>query len=222
MNPHHDLVCIMTWLDLALPLGAYLLGSIATAIVVSRLLGLPDPRTMGSGNPGATNVLRTGRKGAALATLLGDMFKGLLPVVLARLLGADETLVILTALAAFTGHLFPVFFGFKGGKGVATALGVLLGLSPWLGLAVLGAWLLVAFTLRYSSLAALVAAASAPVIAWALGMGNPTLLGITIMSALLIARHKGNIQRLMNGAESRIGAKKTVPSPEETQSSDDN
>lgn len=212
----------MTWLDLALPLGAYLLGSIATAIVVSRLLGLPDPRTMGSGNPGATNVLRTGRKGAALATLLGDMFKGLLPVVLARLLGADETLVILTALAAFTGHLFPVFFGFKGGKGVATALGVLLGLSPWLGLAVLGAWLLVAFTLRYSSLAALVAAASAPVIAWALGMGNPTLLGITIMSALLIARHKGNIQRLMNGAESRIGAKKTVPSPEETQSSDDN
>lgn len=200
----------MTWLDLALPIGAYLLGSVATAIVVSRLLGLPDPRTMGSGNPGATNVLRTGRKGAALATLLGDLFKGLLPVVLARLLEVGEVTLIVTALAAFLGHIYPVFFQFRGGKGVATALGVLLGLAPWLGLAVLGVWLLVAATLRYSSLAALIAAASAPVIAWGLGLGAAAIIGVAFMSALLILRHRGNIQRLLNGTESRIGAKKGV------------
>lgn len=198
----------MNWIDAALPIGAYLLGSVATAIVVSRLLGLPDPRTMGSGNPGATNVLRTGRKGAALATLLGDMLKGMIPVIIARLLEASEIVIILTALAAFLGHIYPIFFQFRGGKGVATALGVLLGLSAWLGLAVLGAWLLVAATLRYSSLAALVAAAAAPVIAWSLQMGTPAILGIAFMSALLIARHRGNIQRLLNGTESRIGAKK--------------
>ncbi|MEW6692743.1 MAG: glycerol-3-phosphate 1-O-acyltransferase PlsY [Pseudomonadota bacterium] len=200
----------MTWLDLALPIGAYLLGSVATAIVVSRLLGLPDPRTMGSGNPGATNVLRTGRKGAALATLLGDLLKGLLPVALARLLEVGEVTLIATALAAFLGHIYPVFFQFRGGKGVATALGVLLGLAPWLGLAVLGVWLLVAATLRYSSLAALIAAATAPVIAWGLGLGAAAIIGVAFMSALLIARHRGNIQRLLNGTESRIGAKKGV------------
>ncbi len=200
----------MTWLDLALPIGAYLLGSVATAIVVSRLLGLPDPRTMGSGNPGATNVLRTGRKGAALATLLGDLLKGLLPVALARLLEVGEVTLIATALAAFLGHIYPVFFQFRGGKGVATALGVLLGLAPWLGLAVLGVWLLVATTLRYSSLAALIAAATAPVIAWGLGLGAAAIIGVAFMSALLIARHRGNIQRLLNGTESRIGAKKGV------------
>ena len=199
----------MNWIDAALPIGAYLLGSVATAIVVSRLLGLPDPRTMGSGNPGATNVLRTGRKGAALATLLGDMLKGMIPVIIARLLEASEIVIILTALAAFLGHIYPIFFQFRGGKGVATALGVLLGLSAWLGLAVLGAWLLVAATLRYSSLAALVAATAAPVIAWSLQMDTPAILGIAFMSALLIARHRGNIQRLLNGSESRIGAKKT-------------
>lgn len=198
----------MTWLDLALPVGAYLLGSVATAIVVSRLLGLPDPRTMGSGNPGATNVLRTGRKGAALATLLGDLFKGLLPVVVARLLEVGEITLIVTALAAFIGHIYPVFFQFRGGKGVATALGVLLGLAPWLGLAVLGIWLLVAATLRYSSLAALIAATTAPVIAWGLGLGTVIIAGVAVMSVLLILRHRGNIQRLMNGTESRIGAKK--------------
>lgn len=200
----------MTWLDLTLPLGAYLLGSVATAIVVSRLLGLPDPRTMGSGNPGATNVLRTGRKGAALATLLGDLFKGLLPVVVARLLEVGEITLIVTALAAFIGHIYPVFFQFRGGKGVATALGVLLGLAPWLGLAVLGIWLLVAATLRYSSLAALIAATSAPVIAWGLGLGTAVIAGVAIMSILLILRHRGNIQRLLNGTESRIGAKKSA------------
>lgn len=200
----------MTWLDLALPIGAYLLGSVATAIVVSRLLGLPDPRTMGSGNPGATNVLRTGRKGAALATLLGDLLKGLLPVALARLVEVGEVTLIATALAAFLGHIYPVYFQFRGGKGVATALGVLLGLAPWLGLAVLGVWLLVAATLRYSSLAALIAAAAAPVIAWGLGLGTAAIIGVAFMSALLIARHRGNIQRLLNGTESRIGAKHGV------------
>ncbi|TQV65458.1 MAG: glycerol-3-phosphate 1-O-acyltransferase PlsY [Halothiobacillaceae bacterium] len=198
----------MNWIDIALPLGGYLLGSVATAIVVSRLLGLPDPRTMGSGNPGATNVLRTGRKGAALATLLGDMLKGMIPVIIARLLEASEIVVILTALAAFLGHIYPIFFQFRGGKGVATALGVLLGLSAWLGLAVLGAWLLVAATLRYSSLAALIAAAAAPIIAWGLDMNAPAILGIALMSALLIIRHRGNIQRLLNGTESRIGSSK--------------
>lgn len=200
----------MTWLDLALPIGAYLLGSIATAIVVSRLLGLPDPRTMGSGNPGATNVLRTGRKGAALATLLGDLLKGLLPVALARLLEVGDVTLIATALAAFLGHIYPVFFQFRGGKGVATALGVLLGLAPWLGLAVLGVWLLVAATLRYSSLAALIAAATAPAIAWGMNLSTAVIIGVTFMSALLIARHRGNIQRLLDGTESRIGAKKGV------------
>ncbi|MEW6728927.1 MAG: glycerol-3-phosphate 1-O-acyltransferase PlsY, partial [Pseudomonadota bacterium] len=170
----------------------------------------PDPRTMGSGNPGATNVLRTGRKGAALATLLGDLLKGLLPVALARLLEVGEVTLIATALAAFLGHIYPVFFQFRGGKGVATALGVLLGLAPWLGLAVLGVWLLVAATLRYSSLAALIAAATAPVIAWGLGLGAPAIIGVAFMSALLIARHRGNIQRLLAGTESRIGAKKGV------------
>jgi len=197
----------MNWLDLALPIGAYLLGSIATAIVVSRLLGLPDPRTMGSGNPGATNVLRTGHKGAALATLLGDLLKGLLPIALARLLEVGELTLIATALAAFLGHIYPVFFQFRGGKGVATALGVLLGLAPGLGLAVLGVWLLVAATLRYSSLAALIAAATAPVIAWGLGLGTTVIIGVTGMSALLILRHRSNIQRLLNGTEDRIGAK---------------
>ncbi|MGK0673151.1 MAG: glycerol-3-phosphate 1-O-acyltransferase PlsY [Halothiobacillaceae bacterium] len=200
----------MIWLDLALPLGAYLLGSLSTAIIVSRLLDLPDPRTIGSGNPGATNVLRTGRKGAALATLLGDMLKGLLPVALARLLEVGEITLIATALAAFLGHIYPIFFQFRGGKGVATALGVLLGLAPWLGLAALGVWLLVAVTLRYSSLAALIAAATAPVIAWGLGLSTATLIGITCMSVLLIARHRANIQRLLNGTESRIGAKRGV------------
>jgi len=198
----------MNWLDIALPIGASLLGSIATAIIVSRLLGLPDPRSTGSGNPGATNVLRTGRKGAALATLLGDMAKGLIPVALARALDAGEITVILTALAAFLGHIFPVFFQFRGGKGVATALGVLLGLSAWLGLAVLGAWLVVASTLRYSSLAALIASISAPAIAWGMQMDTPAIAGIGAMSLLLIWRHRGNIRRLIDGTESRIGAKK--------------
>ena len=198
----------MTWLTYALPFAAYLLGSIATAVIVSRLFGLPDPRTIGSGNPGATNVLRTGNKLAALATLIGDLLKGLIPVLVARALDAGDLIIALTALAAFIGHLFPVFFQFKGGKGVATALGVLLGLSPWLGLSTLGVWLLIAFTLRYSSLAALTAALAAPLIGWLLHLDSAILITISLMSALLIWRHIGNIQRLLRGEESRIGQKK--------------
>ncbi len=198
----------MTWIDLALPVAAYLLGSIATAILVSRLLGLPDPRRMGSGNPGATNVLRTGHKGAALATLLGDILKGLLPVVAARWLEAGELTVLLTGLAAFLGHLYPLYFRFRGGKGVATALGVLLGLAPWLGLAVLGVWLAVAAIFRYSSLAALSAAASAPLLAWGLGLDPASILAVGVLAALLILRHRSNIQRLLAGTEGRIGARK--------------
>ena len=201
----------MNWLTFALPLGAYLLGSIATAVVVSRLLGLPDPRTIGSGNPGATNVLRTGNKLAALATLIGDLLKGLIPVVVARVLDASDLVIAVTALAAFIGHIFPVFFQFKGGKGVATALGVLLGLSPWLGLGTLAVWLAMALGLRYSSLAALTAALAAPLIAWLLHLGSMPLLTVSIMSALLIWRHAGNIQRLLQGNESRIGEKKSAP-----------
>lgn len=197
----------MIWLDLVLPLCGYLLGSIATAILISRLLGLPDPRTLGSGNPGATNVLRTGRKGAALATLLGDVAKGLLPILAGRWLEVSEVTLVITGLAAFLGHLFPLYFQFRGGKGVATALGVLLGLDPWLGLAVLGVWLIVALTLRYSSLAALLAALSAPLMAWGMGLNLPTLLGLCLMSTLLILRHHGNIRRLLDGTESRIGEK---------------
>lgn len=198
----------MHWLNFVLPLGAYLLGSLASAVIVSRLMGLPDPRTIGSGNPGATNVLRTGNKLAALATLIGDLLKGLIPVLIARALDASEFVIALTAMAAFIGHLFPVFFQFKGGKGVATALGVLLGISPWLGLGALAVWLLVAFSLRYSSLAALTAALAAPIIAWWLGFGTPTLVAVVVMSLLLIWRHAGNIQRLLQGKESRIGEKK--------------
>lgn len=207
----------MTWLNFALPIGAYLLGSIATAVVVSRLFGLPDPRTIGSGNPGATNVLRTGNKLAALATLIGDLLKGLIPVVIARALDASELIIALTALAAFIGHIFPIFFQFKGGKGVATALGVLLGLSPWLGLGTLAVWLVMAFGLRYSSLAALTAALATPLIAWLLQLNGVILIAVGIMSALLIWRHAGNIQRLLQGKETRIGEKKAsadVPAPQ--------
>ncbi len=206
----------MTWLTYALPFAAYLLGSIATAVIVSRLFGLPDPRTIGSGNPGATNVLRTGHKFAALATLLGDLLKGLIPVLAARALDASDLIIALTALAAFIGHLFPLFFQFKGGKGVATALGVLLGLSPWLGLGTLAVWLLMAFTLRYSSLAALIAALAAPIIAWLLHLNMSLIGAISLMSALLIWRHVGNIQRLIQGKETRIGQKKTAQDTTQT------
>jgi glycerol-3-phosphate acyltransferase PlsY len=193
-------------------LAAYLLGSVPFAVVCSRLFGLADPRSYGSKNPGATNVLRSGNKAAAAATLFGDMAKGWLAVFLAQTYGPDfgfaRGLVGAVALAAFFGHLYPLFLKFKGGKGVATAAGVLLGIDPLLGLLTLGVWLAVAFTLRYSSLAALVAAVAAPLIALMFWGGGILALSVGIIAIALIVRHWGNLQRLMAGAEPKIGAKK--------------
>jgi glycerol-3-phosphate acyltransferase PlsY len=191
---------------------AYLLGSLSFAVIVSRVMRLPDPRQYGSGNPGATNVLRTGRKTAAALTLLGDALKGWVAVVLARALapqfGLPEDIVLLCALAVFIGHLFPVFFRFQGGKGVATALGVLVGLDPWLGLACLATWLFMARVFRISSLAALTTAVLAPVYAGLLmGWGN-TALAVLVIALLLVYRHKSNLVKLASGQEDRISARK--------------
>ncbi len=190
---------------------AYLIGSISFAVVMSRAFGISDPRTYGSKNPGATNVLRSGNKKAAIATLIGDGAKGWFAVWLALRLadryGVDETGIALVAIAVFLGHLWPVFFRFIGGKGVATALGVLLGIHPLLGLAVLATWLLVAYVSRYSSLAALVAAVLAPVY-YGIALGADVILAaIVVMSALLLYRHAGNISNLLAGKESKIGSK---------------
>jgi glycerol-3-phosphate acyltransferase PlsY len=190
---------------------AYLIGSLSFAVIVSKLMGLPDPRSFGSGNPGATNVLRTGRKAAAALTLLGDALKGWLAVILARQFapqfGQPEEVVLLCALAVFIGHLFPVFFRFQGGKGVATALGVLLALNPWLGLACLLTWLFMAKVFRISSLAALTTAVLAPVYAGLLmGWGN-SAIAVLVIALLLVYRHKNNLVKLVNGEESRIGAR---------------
>ncbi len=190
---------------------AYLLGSVPFALLMSKAFGLADPRTYGSGNPGATNVLRSGKKAAAALTLLGDAGKGWLAVSLARYFGPYDdshvTLMALVGLAVFLGHVFPVFLRFKGGKGVATALGVLLAFNFYLGLAVLATWLFVAWAFRYSSLAALVAAAFAPLYGMFILPGK-LLLATFIMSALLVWRHKGNIKNLLNGAEGKIGSGK--------------
>lgn len=189
-------------------LAAYLLGSIPFAVVVSKAFGLSDPRSYGSGNPGATNVLRSGNKKAALLTLLGDALKGWVAVFAAQRLALGDTAVGLVALAVFFGHLFPVFLKFKGGKGVATAAGVLIALEWPLGLAVLATWLLVAFVSRYSSLAAVVAAALAPVYV-ALSQGtNGQIVVVGILAMALIGKHWQNIQRLLAGQESKIGSKK--------------
>ena len=189
-------------------IAAYLLGSVPFAMVAARLFGLADPRSYGSGNPGATNVLRSGNKKAALFTLLGDALKGWAAVFVAQQMEFSDGLVGLVALAVFFGHLFPIFLKFKGGKGVATAAGVLLALDPLLGLATLGVWLLVAYTLRYSSLSALVAAATAPLIAFFLWGRDPLLAAVAIIAMALIAKHWGNLQRLMAGTEPKIGTKK--------------
>ena len=190
---------------------AYLLGSISFAVIVSRAMRLPDPREYGSGNPGATNMLRSGRKAAAVLTLLGDTSKGWVAVVVARALapqfGLDNSVVLLCALAVFIGHLFPVFFGFKGGKGVATALGVLAGLNPWLGLACLLTWLLMAGVFRISSLAALTTAVLAPVYAGLLLGWGSTAIAVLVIALLLVYRHKSNLIKLVNGKEGRIGAR---------------
>lgn len=198
-------------------IAAYLIGSISFAVVVSKLFGLSDPRTYGSKNPGATNVLRSGNKAAAALTLLGDGFKGWLAVWLTIHFGAqygvEDKTVALVAVAVFLGHLYPVFFHFKGGKGVATYLGVVLGLNPWIGLAVLLTWLLIAVISRYSSLAALLSSVLAPVyFVMYLGFDELGLklqtAALVIMSGLLIYRHRQNISNLLAGKESKIGSKK--------------
>lgn len=197
---------------------AYLVGSLSFAVIVSGAMGLNDPRTYGSKNPGATNVLRSGSKPAAIATLLLDAIKGWLPVALVKWYGQpyglEEGTLAMVGLAAFLGHLFPVFFRFVGGKGVATALGVLVGISGVLGLATVATWLLIAYFFRYSSLASLVAALFAPVYyvfgdgaAWALD--GRIMVAVVVMSGLLIWRHAENISRLVKGKESRLGQKKT-------------
>ncbi len=198
-------------------LAAYLLGSVSFAILVSRVLGLPDPRSYGSRNPGATNVLRTGRRAAAVLTLLGDAGKGWLAVWLAGLATGETALsglaVPVAGLAAFLGHLFPVFYRFRGGKGVATAGGVLLGLNLWLGGATVLTWVAMAAFFRYSSLAALVAALFAPAYAfWLFGL-RPVLAIVLAIAALLVWRHKANILRLVAGEEQRIAAKPKPQGP---------
>ncbi len=199
---------------------AYLAGSLSFAVVVSRAMGLADPRTYGSKNPGATNVLRSGSKAAAIVTLLLDAFKGWLPVFIITTWGGrwglGDGTAALSGLAAFVGHLWPVFFRFQGGKGVATAAGVILAFDPWLGLAALLTWLIVAVFFRYSSLASIVTAVFAPVyylfghgVAW--HASRPMALSLGVMALLLVWRHAENINRLIAGKESKIGAKKKAP-----------
>jgi glycerol-3-phosphate acyltransferase PlsY len=187
---------------------AYLLGSVPFAMISSKVFGLADPRTYGSGNPGATNVLRSGNKKAALMTLIGDAAKGAVAVLVAEHYGLSATVVGLVALAVFAGHLFPIFLRFKGGKGVATAAGVLLALDPMLGLAVLGTWLFMAFAFRYSSLAAVTAAALAPVLQVLMHGADGRTLVVGILALALIGKHWDNLQRLLAGQESKIGSKK--------------
>jgi glycerol-3-phosphate acyltransferase PlsY len=193
---------------------AYALGSISFAVVVSKAMGLPDPYTHGSKNPGATNVLRTGNKLAAVLTLLGDAAKGWVAVTIARAVLGDPAsesnnmLLGLVTIAVFLGHLYPIFHGFKGGKGVATAAGILFAISWVLGLATLGTWLIVAFFMRYSSLAALSAATFAPLYFTFLFGVQPMSLAILVMSLLLIYRHRSNIRNLMNGTETRLAKRK--------------
>lgn len=185
--------------------GGYLLGSISFGILISKLYGLPDPRTIGSGNLGATNVLRTGKKSAALFTLLGDAFKGWFPVWLALQSNMLMWVVSAVGLAVFLGHLHPIYHNFKGGKGVATALGAITAIAPFIGLLVLGTWLSVFALSRYSSLAAIIAALSAPVYAWFLLPYQDYQITIFVMSVWLIWRHKSNIQKLLSGTEQGFG-----------------
>jgi len=190
---------------------AYLLGSLSFAVIVSKAMHLDDPRSYGSGNPGATNVLRSGNKRAAVFTLLLDALKGVAAVLIARFLagrpGAGDGVVALASLAAFLGHLYPVFFRFRGGKGVATAAGVLLALSPWVGLASLGTWLVVAIATRYSSLAALVTALLAPAYFFYLRGDPQGVAAVAAMSVLLIWRHRANMSKLLNGTEAKLGSR---------------
>ena len=189
-------------------IAAYLIGCIPFAVVVSKAFGLADPRSFGSGNPGATNVLRTGNKLAAFLTLFGDAAKGAIAIGVATLLGLPADLLGWIGFVAFMGHVFPVTLGFKGGKGVSTSAGVLLALYWPLGLATLGTWLFMAFTLRYSSLSAITAALLAPVYAVFMGLPTPIVVPVALMAALLLIKHAGNLRRLLAGQESKIGSKK--------------
>jgi glycerol-3-phosphate acyltransferase PlsY len=189
-------------------LAAYLLGSVPFAMISSKLFGLADPRSYGSGNPGATNVLRSGNKKAALLTLIGDAMKGWAAVFIAQRMGLSDNVIGLVALTVFLGHLYPIFLKFKGGKGVATAAGVLLALDPVLGLGVMGSWLAVAYISRYSSLAAVFAAAAAPLFAALMHGASNLVVIIGIIGMALIGKHWQNIQRLLAGQESKIGGKK--------------
>ena len=204
-----------TFYPAAAALAAYLIGSLSFAVIVSRVMGLSDPRSYGSGNPGATNVLRSGNKMAAILTLLFDALKGFVPVLLVDLYGAPYGLrtgtIALVGLAAFLGHLWPVFFRFQGGKGVATAAGVLLAFNPWLGAATLATWLIVALFFRYSSLASLAAAVFAPFYQMLIWEADAYAAAIAAMSLLLIWRHEGNIKKLLAGTESKLGQKKSPP-----------
>lgn len=183
---------------------AYVIGSVPMAIVVARLLKLPDPRTVGSGNPGATNLLRYGGRLAGALTLAGDVAKGIVVAAVARTFVAEPSIVAASALAVFLGHLYPVFFRFRGGKGVATALGVWIVLVPPVGVLLLVTWLVVAVAFRYSSLAALVAACAAPLYAWWFSPASAYVAAAAAMTLLLIWRHRANIRNLMNGSETRI------------------
>ncbi len=189
-------------------LAAYVLGSVPFAMISARLFGLADPRSYGSGNPGATNVLRSGNKKAALFTLIGDALKGWVAVFVAQKMGLSDNVVGLVALAVFFGHLYPVFLKFRGGKGVATAIGVLIALDPLLGLAVIGSWLFIAFAFRYSSLAAILAAALAPIYSLLMHGASTQIFIIGILAMALIGKHWQNLQRLLAGQETRIGSKK--------------
>lgn len=187
---------------------AYLIGSLSSAIIVSKLMGLPDPRTKGSGNPGATNVLRIGGKTAAAITLLGDVLKGIVPVLIAKWLSLPSLAIALVAFAAFIGHLWPIFFSFEGGKGVATLFGCLLALAWPAGIFWLGTWLLIALLFRYSSLASMIASIVAPLDIWVITQNMNYTIIVTIMAILLLYRHKSNIANLMAGKESKIGKRK--------------
>jgi len=206
----------MIWVwSVAAVVGAYCVGSLSFAVIVSRAMGLADPRQYGSGNPGATNVLRSGKRSAAVLTLALDALKGYVPVLaalwFAPRLGFGGGTVAAVGLAAFVGHLWPLFFHFKGGKGVATAAGVLLAFNPWLGAATLATWLIVALFFRYSSLASLAAAAFAPFYQLLIWDADGVALAIIVMSLLLVWRHEGNIRKLIAGTESKLGHKAAAP-----------
>jgi acyl phosphate:glycerol-3-phosphate acyltransferase len=188
-----------------LPVLAYLLGSVSSAIVIARIFGLKDPREVGSGNPGATNILRYGGKKAAALTLLGDVLKGVVPVLVARALTVEPPVLALVMLAVFVGHVFPVFHGFKGGKGVATAFGALIALNLWVGLLLIASWMLMAFVTRYSSLSAITVSVLAPFYVWWLTQSGVLIAATAVMSLLLLWRHRGNIQKLIAGTETKIG-----------------